>query len=56
METFGKVLLATETRVSVAGPALAGVNVLAVSAAQISRADRKEANISAVNFAVKRPD
>ena len=48
-ETFARVALAAETSLSPVGPACAGAIVVAVSAAQISSAERKEAKRFAVN-------
>jgi hypothetical protein len=50
MDAFASVAFAVETRVSLAGPASAGAIVVAVSAAQISNAERKEANSPAVEM------
>jgi hypothetical protein len=48
-EAFARVVLATETIVSFAGPACAGAIEVAVSVAQMSNAVRKEANIQTIN-------
>ena len=50
--TFGKVALVAGSKGSPEGPAWAGAIIVAVSAAIISNAERTEANIRTVNYAV----
>jgi hypothetical protein len=54
--TFGRAALAAGTKGSAEGPALAGAIIVAVSAATISSAERKEANILTVKLAVNQPE
>src|SRR5690242_13170246 len=54
--TFGAACVAAGTKGSPEGPALAGAIIVAVSAATISSAERKEANILTVKLAVNPPN